>query len=116
MLQPARSAGRVAGRAASATDDPGQPSQADRRRKGARPRGDRYTRHSYRQSVRRACVRAGVPEFNPYEVRHLFAVRVDATLGFGHAQASMGHSSPQPARRYSKQSFAKAAEVAKELG
>jgi integrase len=41
---------------------------------------------------------------------------VDAAFGLDHAQASMGHSSPQTTRRYTKRSLIKAAAVAKGMG
>ena len=93
-----------------------QPSQLNRSRPGAKLRRDRYARSSYLQAVKRAAKRAGVTHWTPYQLRHRHAVDVDAVLGLDAAQAALGHTSPQTTRRYSKQSFTRAAEVARMLG
>jgi integrase len=78
--------------------------------------GGCYTPRTYRQAVARACKRAGVPHFSPYALRHLHASEVDAAFDLDHVQASLGHDDPDTARRYSKRSFRKAADVAKGMG
>jgi integrase len=78
--------------------------------------GTCYTPRTYRQAVARACKRAGVDHFSPYQLRHLHAAEVDAAFDLDHVQASLGHDDPDTARRYSKRSFRKAADVAKGMG
>jgi integrase len=78
--------------------------------------GGCYTPRTYRQAVARACKRAGVPHFSPYQIRHAWAGEVDAAFDLDHVQASLGHDDPDTARRYSKRSFRKAADVAKGMG
>jgi integrase len=38
--------------------------------------GRRYTRHSYRTAVQRACRRAGIPVWSPRQLRHTRAARI----------------------------------------
>lgn len=92
------------------------PREASRRAAGERAPGPRYTRHSYCQAVRRACARAGVAAWTPYQCRHEFLSEVDAAMGLDAAQHAAGHSSPQTTRRYAKVSLATAAAVARRLG
>lgn len=78
--------------------------------------GSRYTPRTYLQAIARGAERAGVSHWTPYQLRHLHALTVDATLGLDHAQASLGHTDPDVTRRYAKRSFRAAAEVAKKMG
>lgn len=82
---------------------------------GSRARS-RYTRQAYLNAVIRACDRAGVPRFGVYQLRHAAGVAVDSAYGLDHAQAVLGHDSPQVTRRYAKRSFSRAAEVARATG
>lgn len=62
--------------------------------------GEAYKPGGYRQAVERACIRAGVPVFVPYQIRHSYKQRVLTALGSDHAKAGLGHSSPTMTARY----------------
>lgn len=62
--------------------------------------GEKYSAGGYRQSVRRAAKLAGVPEWNPYQLRHLRKAQVMESLGADAAKALLGHSSPVMTARY----------------
>lgn len=90
----------------------------EERRKAAPKRrpGSRYTSRSLYHGLARACRKAGVPHFSPYQVRHRAFEDVDLKFGLDAAQHIGGHSSPQTTRRYAKRSFTQAAKVAREQG
>ena len=76
-----------------------QPSQLQRDRERAAKRrvdprwSEPFTSPGYPQWVRRACQRAGVPEFDPYQLRHAFRMRIGRSHGLEVARAMMGHRS-----------------------
>jgi integrase len=80
-----------------------QPSQRDRRKPDSskRPR-DHYDKHSYRQAIERACKKAGVPYWHPYQLRHLAGTFVRELLGAEAAQALLGHAQPSSKQRLSE--------------
>ncbi len=63
-----------------------------------------YTRGCLRASLRRACVRAGVPPFSPYAVRHAVARWVRERRGLDAAQALLGHASARTTEIYAPMS------------
>jgi integrase len=75
--------------------------------------GDHYTHTSYRQAIHRAAKTAKVPQWNPYQLRHLAATVIREALGVEAAQAALGHSHASMTEHYAKQSLAKAVEAAK---
>jgi len=110
-----------------AAEERWQESREDRAKRGGGSGGNRkpkaesrlrqhYDKGSYRQAVNRACVKAGVPKINPYQLRHLFSVTTRDAHGLDATQAAMGHTSPQTTQRYAKRSFDLAARVARESG
>ncbi len=91
-----------------------QPSQQSRAMENPRKApGERYTSHSYRQSIQRAAKRAGVEQWHPYQVRHLAITAVRDALGIKAAQAFAGHSHLSMTQHYAKLSEAKAIEASK---
>lgn len=91
-----------------------QPSQRDRSNpNAAKVPGDHYDKHSYRRAVERACAKAGVPYWHPYQLRHLAGTMVRDALGPEHAQAFLGHANIQMTEHYAKISERKAIEAAK---
>jgi IstB-like ATP binding protein len=58
----------------------------------ARKAGDRFTKDSYRRAINRACEKAGVPKWTPYQLRYNAATAVREALGVEAAQALLGHS------------------------
>jgi integrase len=74
-----------------------QPSQVKRKQyKQVRKEslvGDMYNRHSYRNAIQRACKRAGVPYFFPYQLRHRsddgVLTKDEVRILYGHTKQSM---------------------------
>lgn len=94
-------------------------SGGNRKARVERPRvqpGNSYSAGTFRRAVERACKRAGVPVFTPYQIRHLFAETARDEHGLDHAQAALGHTDPRTSQRYAKRSFKLAVEVAKKSG
>jgi integrase len=91
-----------------------QPSQIDRSKDAPEKLpGDRYTQDSYRRAIDRACKRAGVERWFPYQIRHLTLTQVRDALGAEAAQAIGGHSRVDMTEVYAKLSEAKAIEAAR---
>ena len=69
---------------------------------GRRP-GLKYTRHSYRVAVQRACKRAGIEPWSPRQLRHTRATAIRKAFGLEAAKAVLGHlvrrSPRSPGRR-----------------
>ncbi len=57
----------------------------------ARPPRDHYDDRGYRQAVKRACKRVGVPLWSPGRLRHNAATTVRETYGVESAQLVLGH-------------------------
>ena len=69
---------------------------------------------SYRQAIRRAAQKAGVPHWHPYQLRHLTATVVRAALGnLEDAQALLGHSTALMTAHYAAESIESATKAAK---
>ena len=94
------------------------PSQLARKPKAnpKRAPGARYRRHSYRQSVRRACKKANVPAWNPLQLRHTAATLIRAKYGLEAAKAILGHTRVETSQIYAERDLGRAAEIMKEIG
>ncbi|MFN7873687.1 MAG: tyrosine-type recombinase/integrase [Pirellula sp.] len=80
-----------------------QPSQMDRSKENpAVTPGDCYTKDSYRRALQRAAKEAGVPQWTPYEIRHLVGTMVAEALQLENAKALLGHSDLATTQRYSQ--------------
>ncbi|VTR92155.1 catalytic phage domain protein : Site-specific recombinase XerD OS=Singulisphaera acidiphila (strain ATCC BAA-1392 / DSM 18658 / VKM B-2454 / MOB10) GN=Sinac_1635 PE=4 SV=1: Phage_integrase [Gemmata massiliana] len=90
------------------------------KRKGAartRPIKYRYSHLALSCAVRRACEKAGVEAFTPYQLRHLKAVELRERYGLEHVRATLGHSFAAMSDHYSKAADATlAARAAAETG
>lgn len=75
--------------------------------------GDRYTKDGYRQAIHRACDRAGVAKWTPYQLRHLTATAVREALDINAAKHLLGHTQSGMTEHYAKVSETKAIEAAK---
>ncbi len=75
--------------------------------------GPCFTKDSYRKAIERAAIKAKVPHWFPYQLRHLAATVVRDALGVEAAQALLGHSRPQMTEHYAKLQERKAIEAAK---
>jgi integrase len=94
-----------------------QPSQEDRRKRAPRKQpGVRYSVDTYGNAVERACLKAGVPPWQPNQLRHAKATEIRREVGLDAARAVLGHRSPQITEVYAELDLGKAAEVMERLG
>ena len=94
-----------------------QPSQVDRsKRNPKRNPGKRYDTASYRRAIHRACIKAGVPQWSPNQLRHSMATEVRRVLGLEAAQVALGHSRADVTQVYAEKNLELAAKVAQQLG
>jgi integrase len=94
------------------------PSELKRQRK-AKPKrrpAERYERRSYRQAIVRACCKAGVPEWNPLQLRHAAATAIRARFGLEAAKAILGHIRVETSQIYAERDLCKAQEIMAEIG
>jgi integrase len=94
------------------------PSQLARRSKAnpKRSPGDRYRPRTYRQAVRRACKKAGVPAWSPLQLRHTAATLIRAKYGLEAAKAILGHTKVETSQIYAERDLDKAREVMAAIG
>ena len=71
-----------------------------------------YTPGPYANAVRKACKRAGIEPFVPYQLRHAAKRRVERLAGTGGAKAFLGQESIESTKQYASQQDQ---ELAKEL-
>ena len=76
---------------------------------------DRYDHHTLRRACQRACTRAGVDPFVPYDLRRSMATRARATLGKEAAKVLLGHASTSTTEIYLLEEVQEAMKVAKAL-
>jgi integrase len=80
------------------------------KRKGTRrkrPHGDYYTHLRLSCALRRACLKAKVKPFTPYQLRHLKAAELRERFGLEYVRAILGHSFAAMSDHYSKAADAK---------
>ena len=78
--------------------------------------GVRYTSASYRTAVKRACVRAGVPEWSPNRLRHSRATDLRRRYGVEDTRTILGHSKVGTTEIYAAADHARAAAIMGEIG
>jgi integrase len=78
--------------------------------------GLRYTRHSYRTAVQRACRRAGIPAWSPRQLRHTRATLIRQAYGLEAAKAVFGHSDTKITEIYAARDLELAMRVMREIG
>ena len=77
----------------------------------------KYTRHSYRIAIQRACVKAGVPIWSPNQSRHTRATQIRAAFGsIEAAKAVLGHADTRVTEIYAERDLGLAAKVMKGIG
>jgi integrase len=94
------------------------PSELRRRRKPnpqwvPRPR---YDVNTFQQAVRRACRRAGVPDWSVLQVRHTRATEVRERYGVEGAAATLGHRRVETTQIYAEKNERLSREIAREIG
>jgi integrase len=78
--------------------------------------GRRYSVDVYRHRIHAACGRLGIPTWNPGQIRHAFASRIDALEGIQATSQAMGHANIETTGIYAEHNFAVAARIAREHG
>lgn len=84
--------------------------------KPRRTPGEKYDRNSYGRAIRRAAEKAGVGQWSPHRLRHTFATEVRKSFGLEAVQVCLGHSKATVSEIYAERDFAKAANVARQIG
>jgi integrase len=97
---------------------PVQPSQRNRKKdKPKRTPGAAYTPESVCRAVAKACRKAGVEPWSPYQLRHLVAAELRERFSLEHVRAALGHSHASMSAHYASGADARlAAEVAAAVG
>jgi integrase len=80
-----------------------------------RPR-DHYDVGSYRQAIRRACMRAKVDVWRPNQLRHNAATRLRAEYGLDVAKAVLGHRRVETTQIYAEADQARAMQAIEQVG
>src|SRR5439155_16055275 len=75
-----------------------------------------YDDSSYRQAVRRACLRAGVPIWTPNQLRHNAATNLRAQFGIENAQIPLGHKHTSTTEIYAEKKRKAYIEMMKKAG
>ena len=78
--------------------------------------GQRYTRHSYRTAVQRACRRAGIPVWSPRQLRHTRATLIRRAYGLEAARAVLGHADTRITEIYAERDLGLAMRIMREIG
>lgn len=79
-------------------------------------RGTPYTRKTYHQAVKRACIAAGVPHWHPNQLRHNHGTRVRKQFGLEAAQVALGHRHADVTQTYAERDTELAEKVAAAIG
>lgn len=75
-----------------------------------------YSESSYRNAIRRACERAGIPTWHPNQLRHNAATELRKTFGIEAARTVLGHTSLSVTEIYAEVDRGKARDAMKEVG
>ncbi len=76
---------------------------------------EKYDHHTLRRACQRACKRAGIEPFTPYDLRRSMATRTRAILGKEAAQILLGHTQTSTTDIYLLEEVQEAVKVAKSL-
>jgi integrase len=78
--------------------------------------GKKYTRHSYRIAIQRACRRAGIPVWSPLQLRHTRATEIRQAYGLEGAKSVLGHTDTKITEIYAERDLELAARIMQEIG
>ncbi len=81
-----------------------------------RPPGERYSVSSYRRAIHLACDKAGLPRFNPGQLRHLAADRAARVDGAEGARCLLGHRSVSVTAVYMSRDEERARKIVRCIG
>jgi integrase len=93
--------------------------ESGRQRRKAKPKrkpGERYSVCSYGYAIRRACLKSGIPQWHPNQLRHSFGTDVRKRYGLEGAQVGLGHSRADVTQVYAERDLSLAERIAKEIG
>lgn len=109
---------RNARRRLSRRTPPGRGNEPGTNRKPSRkyPPGSMYSPAAYRQAVKRACRKAGVPVWKPNQLRHSRATEIRRSYGIEVARMILGHGTPRTTELYAETDARQAKEVMREIG
>lgn len=95
-----------------------QPSQVSRKKaKGKRLPGERFNANAIGHAVGKACKKAGLPLWSPYQLRHLKGAELREKFSLEHVRAALEHSHASLSAHYAKGADGKlAVEVATTAG
>lgn len=82
----------------------------------ARMPGARYSVCSYGRAIDAGCRRAGVPCWNPHQLRHNAATRLTEQFGWEVARVLLGHKSVETTKLYAADTYREAAKASREAG
>jgi len=85
-------------------------------RKGPRTFKARYTPQTVCQAVERACVKAGIPQWTPYQLRHAAATAIRAEHGVEATQDVLGHETPDMTVIYAQRRDERVKQIMMEMG
>lgn len=89
---------------------------SNRKAKPRRAPAEKYGNNSYGRAIRRASNKAGIGTWSPHRLRHTFATEVRRSFGLEAVQVCLGHSQAAVTEIYAERDFAKAANVARQIG
>ena len=95
---------------------PAEAEEEGGRKVGARKFNPYYTADSLCQAVERACVKAKVPHWTPYQLRHTGATAVRAAHGIEAAQDVLGHANMDITLVYAQRSLERVKAIMLEMG
>jgi integrase len=93
-----------------------KPLPSRRKRRPKRVPGAMFSTNSYRNSIARACRKAGIPEWAPNALRHSFATIVRREAGIDAAKVLLGHSDIRTTTIYAERDVAMARQVIRRIG
>ena len=77
---------------------------------------DCYDKHSYRRVIVRACKKAGIESWTPYQLRHSAATIIRKKYGIEAARVVLGHKNLSTTEIYAEADRESAIEAMKEIG
>jgi integrase len=88
----------------------------EKKSRGRRQDRDHYDVTSYRRAIQRACEKAGVPVFQPNQLRHTTATRLRREFGLETSGAVLGHGELQTTQIYAEKDAELARRAMEKIG
>lgn len=85
-------------------------------RRRSRPAREQYDSQTFARAIARACRRAGVQPWSPYQLRHLAVTEVEVSFGVSAAKAVAGHKSYQATSIYTHGENELLLDIARKVG